>query len=216
MFLEPREATYVSLASYIAVGTLAILIWDILHNLPAGYKILFKYRIRLSTLVYVFSRITSLCYVIWCSIYYTAPIGDCNQSQTGFAAFYPAAISSSTLLFLFRVHLVYDGNPRVMIPFSLLWVLVLGGTVTAPIGLKGVAIGPTDYCMVSGAEVYVSASVIVPLVYDTVVFLAITYRLAASPYEIATTEGGFWKALAGNYLPGLSKLLLKDGQSYYA
>jgi hypothetical protein len=70
--------------------------------------------------------------------------------------------------------------------------------------------------MVSGAEVYVSASVIIPLVYDTAVFVAITYRLAASPYALTSTEGGFWKALAGNYLPGLSRLLLKDGQSYYA
>ena len=103
-----------------------------------------------------------------------------------------------------------------MIPFSLLWLSVVGGTVTAPVGLKGAPIGSTDYCMVSGAEVYVSASVIIPLVYDTAVFFAITYRLAASPYALATTEAGFWKALAGNYLPGLSKLLLKDGQSYYA
>lgn len=74
----------------------------------------------------------------------------------------------------------------------------------------------THVCLVSGKPIYIAWSIISACTYDTVVFLCISYRLAAN----AATERSwrFWvSSLAkGKGLFRLSKSLLQSGQIYYA
>ena len=57
----------------------------------------------------------------------------------------------------------------------------------------------------------------IPLIYDTLVFLAITWRLSRNSYDPGpnTLESGIKFLIFGDYLPVFSKALLRDGQAYY-
>ncbi len=58
------------------------------------------------------------------------------------------------------------------------------------------------------------ASALAPLIHDTLVFAAISYRLAQISYE-ETLPGVLKAAIFGKYLPKFTKGLLHDGQRYY-
>ncbi|TFK19029.1 hypothetical protein FA15DRAFT_660246 [Coprinopsis marcescibilis] len=214
-YLPPDTARETTVASHILVGTLAILIWDVLSNFSSDWRLLTQYRIRLPTITYFLSRICSLIYVAWSTIYYTGPVGSCYVNEKALGAFYPASVSLSALLFFFRVRIVYESHKWIVAFFFFLWLTVVAGTMTAAFGVLGVHIGPTDYCLNAQVEEYVAAATITPLVHDTLVFLAITYRLAENSHASANKKHGLWAKFTGDYLPGVSRGLLKDGQTYY-
>jgi len=53
------------------------------------------------------------------------------------------------------------------------------------------------------------------MINDTLVFLAITWRLFRNSYVPRTLRSGIRIVILGDYLPAFSKVLLKDGQAYY-
>ncbi|KAH9476051.1 hypothetical protein JR316_0011621 [Psilocybe cubensis] len=54
------------------------------------------------------------------------------------------------------------------------------------------------------------------VVYDTLVFLAISWRLAKNAHvEVGGIRGGIKMAILGRYLPLFSRSMLIDGQKYY-
>jgi len=131
-------------------------------------------------------------------------------------SFLPVAIASSALLFFYRVRAIYEASKKTTIFFFLLWLTVLGSNMTIAIGVVGGTVGPTKYCDNESIPIYVVVSFIFPLIYDTLVFFAISIRLTRNVYIDDMTVGkGFKVAILGKYLPTFSRSLLKDGQSYY-
>lgn len=77
-------------------------------------------------------------------------------------------------------------------------------------------IGPTRYCLSAGLASYTSAAVIIPVVNDTLVFLAISWRLMKNAYVDQTNIKRQVRTMVlGDYMPAFSRGLLKDGQAYY-
>jgi len=75
--------------------------------------------------------------------------------------------------------------------------------------------GPTRRCILTTVRSYVSVSVIINTVNDTLIFLAISYSIISY-----TVIGDTWGARAKSFfradgLPRLSKALLRGGQLYY-
>ncbi|KAF8207401.1 hypothetical protein K438DRAFT_1667965 [Mycena galopus ATCC 62051] len=216
LLLLPAEvAKQIELWRYVGAGTSAVFIWDILSNLKGDYTLLFKYRPRWPVAAYFLSRITSAVYVIGFTIFLTYPLGGCRTFEHGLEILYPIAIPSTSLLFFFRVRAIYGGARIVTIIFGLMWVVVLATCIVVPFATGGVNIGTTRYCMISEDAPYSAIAGIAPAVFDTAVFIAISYRLIGNTHtEYSWTE----KArtfLTGAYLPSLSKSLLVDGQVYY-
>ncbi|KAF8898046.1 hypothetical protein CPB84DRAFT_1681667 [Gymnopilus junonius] len=214
-FLPPDIAFEVTIATYVLVGSLGVMIWDVLNNLKGDFKLLFKYRITLPTIAYFISRLGSLAYVLSSTIFETAPAGNCAKFEKGLDALYPIAIPASSLLFFFRVRAVFDGNKFVVAFFAFMWLAVVAGCITVTQGVTGANIGTTDYCLNVSLEGYVSAAAIVPLVNDTLVFLAITFRLMANAHRDYNLKDGMRTLVYGDYLPSFSRALLQDGQAYY-
>lgn len=80
--------------------------------------------------------------------------------------------------------------------------------------VKASAIGPTEYRVVESSSLTVSPAFIVPAVYDTLVFLAITWRV------VIDSPAQEWKARTSLFLTGkkmghISRALLQTGQVYY-
>jgi hypothetical protein len=122
-------------------------------------------------------------------------------------------------LWLFRLRAIYGGDRIVTFIFGFLWLAVVVESVTVTIG--GATVTSLDNpprCFVLSAKNYDGASGIVVAVYDTAVFLAISYRLVSN-FTRTQQQQTPWeqtKALfSGCNLPAFSRTLLTDGQMYY-
>jgi len=87
--------------------------------------------------------------------------------------------------------------------------------LTVIIGVDGVNIGSTRYCIDGEVKSYVTTATIIPLINDTFVFLAISWRLFSNSYARPTFKDGLRVLIFGDYLPMFSKAMLHDGQAYY-
>ena len=122
------------------------------------------------------------------------------------------------MLFFFRLRAVYNRNQKVVVAFFVMWLGLVVSAVFIPLGLVGRAIGPTAYCeeMLAKDNNTVAIVQTVPLVYDTLVFLAISWRLAHMAYVKPKGVRASFRTIAlGMNLPIFSRSLLIDGQAYY-
>ncbi|KAF8180725.1 hypothetical protein K438DRAFT_1938159 [Mycena galopus ATCC 62051] len=212
--LPPELASQLLFSRYVWAGASAVFIWDILSNLKADYMLLFNYRLAWPVAAYFLSRITSVACVIGCTVFLTYPVGECRTFHLALGFLYPIAIPSTSLLFFFRVRAVYGHTRRVTIIFGLMWIAVLGTCIVVPIATGGVNIGPTRYCILG--ELGMFAAAIGVGLFDTAVFLAISYELVRNTHvEHPSLKQKPHTFVIGAYLPSFSKSLLVDGQVYY-
>ena len=135
--------------------------------------------------------------------------------------FYSTTIVFTSLLFFFRIRAVFNRNPWVTAFFAGLWLAILGGCLPyivdalEPAVLENPASNTTTMCQKSGVDPYAAEITIIPLIYDTLVFLAITWRLSRNSYDRYTFKSGIKILIFGDGLPVFSKALLRDGQAYY-
>ena len=73
----------------------------------------------------------------------------------------------------------------------------------------------TANCLSSVVHPFLLAATIIPLINDTLVFVAITWRLSRNSYDAYTLRSGIRSLVFGDYLPVFSRVLLLDGQAYY-
>ncbi|KAJ3878283.1 hypothetical protein F5051DRAFT_352252, partial [Lentinula edodes] len=214
--LPSTVAGQIQVSSYIFSGSSAIFIWNTLCNLNADYKLLFKTKVGLPTLVYFLSRIGSMVYVIGYTVFITYPVGNCRTLNLTLNIFYPVGVPMSSLLFFFRVRAVFSTRKYIVWAFFALWLCVLASCMTIPFGGGAINIGTTRYCLTSELAPYTGAGGIVPTVHDTLVFLAISYQLLRNTHMNLEGSMKTFQAFAyGSYLPAFSKSILHDGQAYY-
>ncbi|CAA7262445.1 unnamed protein product [Cyclocybe aegerita] len=217
-FLPPDLAYQYTISTYVYVGTLGVTISMDLR-LSLNYLVVVRYPVRLPGLVYLFSRMAALACILSAVIYLTAPVGiPCRLFSKVVDWLFAVAVPSTSLLFLFRVLAIFDRNKFVCAFFSIMWLCVVAGAITPTQGLIGANIGPTKYCIYVKVEEYVGAAAIIPLVNDTLVFLAISWKLMRNAHTSAHPLRGnlsLRALLRGDYLPAFSRGLLQDGQAYY-
>ncbi|KAJ6537496.1 hypothetical protein DFH09DRAFT_1400206 [Mycena vulgaris] len=213
--LPPDLAGQVETLRYVWAGTAAVFIWDVLNNLKADYELLFNYNIRWPVVAYFTSRIVCLVYVIGFTIFLTYPVGGCRFLDLVLDSLYPVAVPATSLLFFFRVRAIYAGNRTVTIVFGLLWLAELAACITVPFGTGGVNIGATPYCIIAELAPYTGAASIMPTVFDTAVFVAISYRFVGNTHLKYSWREMCCALVSGAALPVFSKALFRDGQVYY-
>ena len=131
-----------------------------------------------------------------------------------------AVLVFTSLLFFFRTRAVFNRNTWVTAFFAGLWLAVLGVSLAFIVAtLEPVPVNPasnaTAMCLRPSINPYAAATTIIPLINDTLVFLAITWRLSRNSYKPYTLKSGIRLLIFGDYLPVFSKALLRDGQAYY-
>lgn len=146
--------------------------------------------------------------------YVAASTGHCAAFEKVTDVWYPISLGFSALLFFLRVRAIYDRNPLVITFFFVLWLGLLACTMLIPILATGDNIALTKYCEDASVPSAVYAAVVAPLVHDTLVFAAISWRLVSISHVQGFKDG--WRVAAfGQYLPTFTKGLLLDGQRYY-
>ncbi|KAJ7441652.1 hypothetical protein B0H11DRAFT_2095864 [Mycena galericulata] len=213
--LPPELAKQVQISTYVCIGALAVTVWDILNNLTLEYRLISQAKFGLPIVAYISARLSSLGYILGLSLLATYPIGRCGLVYRVVDSFYPVAIASNSALFFFRIRAIWGKTRLVTGLFGILWLGVAGMSTTIAFGGDAVAIGPTQYCLVSKLAPYVGASAIMVTVYDTAVFFAISYRLLTNTYVVHSPRELMKALFSGAYLPSFSRSLLVDGQLYY-
>ncbi|KAH9476095.1 hypothetical protein JR316_0011665 [Psilocybe cubensis] len=214
-YLRPDEAFQVVITTYVIVASCGVFIWDVITNLGNDYTLVSKYPVRFPTIVYVLSRLATFGYVLAATIYQTAPVGNCARFEMALNAFNTLAIPITSILFFIRVRAIYENERYISIFFSIMWLAVFAGSLSTTFGVTGISIGPTRYCMISKMSPYVVAAGVVPLVNDTLIFFAISWRLTKNSLHHLDFQVGFRAIVFGDYMPVFSRSLLQDGQKYY-
>ncbi|KAJ7128703.1 hypothetical protein C8R44DRAFT_667079 [Mycena epipterygia] len=213
--LSPDLAKLVEIARYIWTGSTAVFVWDVLNNVKADYHLLSRYKISWPVLAYFTSRILCLVYVLGFTIFLTYPVGGCAILDRVLDCLYPVAVPATSLLFFFRVRAVYGGQRIVTVIFGLLWIVELGACMVIPFGTGGINIGPTRYCLVAVVVPWDGAAAITPAIFDTAVFLAISYKLIGNTHVNYSRMEKLRAFFSGAYLPSFSRAIFVDGQVYY-
>ena len=146
------------------------------------------------------------------------PNSTCIRLERLGTFLYCAVVVFTSLLFLIRTGAVFNSNRWIVAFFTSLWLAVLGvclAFIVEVFNKPSPAPNTTPSCLILGTNRVLAAALIIPLINDTLVFLAITWRLFRNSYVPYTLRSGIRILISGDYLPVFSKVLLKDGQAYY-
>jgi len=124
------------------------------------------------------------------------------------------ATASAGFLFLRRVQALYPSNRIVSYFFISLYITNVGVSIVTPIGSRAGPLADTGYCINGGVAHYVSATVFMTLAYDTMVFLAISYKVATEHGKPGRPVN-LKSLITGEAFPRLSRAILQGGQQYY-
>jgi hypothetical protein len=90
----------------------------------------------------------------------------------------------------------------------------VGAAITVPVGIKAIKVGGS-LCLVSKVPAYAAASTVL-MVNDTLVVLAISYRLLTNTHRDNAGVGERLRAFfSGANLHAYSMAVFRDGQKYY-
>ncbi|KAF7334195.1 hypothetical protein MSAN_02380800 [Mycena sanguinolenta] len=215
-FLPPTLATQFEVSRYLYAATLGAYIWDIGLNLGNDYALLFKYRIHFPTIVYFLSRIVTFAFILTSFIFQVAPVEDCSALALTWAICAVLSQTATAMLFYLRVIAVWHSNKIAYVVFFILLLGVPSASITAPLGVRAAHIGPTKQCITTSVPGNIEVAAIMPLVYDTAIFLAITYRiLDNTAVADSPVRGPLRVFFGGTGLSALSHALLQSGQHFY-
>ncbi|KAJ7579204.1 hypothetical protein C8J56DRAFT_965087 [Mycena floridula] len=217
-FVSPDVAHQMEVGQYIVISGLSIFIWDLLSNVISDYRLLFKSKLGFPTGIYFLSRLLTLAFVLGFSIFLTSPVENCFLFKKIICWGMSLSMTSTSLLFFFRVKAVYSNKKSVVIGFFCLWLALIGCTMTIPFAVSAGNIGPTTSCSVTSLKAYVSAAGWGVLIHDTAVTLAISIRLLQNSHidpELHNLHTRTRLIFSGKYLPRFSRTIFQDGLLYY-
>ncbi|KZP29525.1 hypothetical protein FIBSPDRAFT_1038860 [Athelia psychrophila] len=207
VYLPPVVAESFMISANINLFTMGVLVWDWAMSIPDEYRILsIGRRLSSSKITYFCSRVFNIAACLCACIIYVLPVSDCHALSKSLTAFIVLALNTNNLLFFYRVRAVYGNSRGVTFFFGSCYMVVCVTSCFVPSTLDATHIGPTAYCINSEIKPWLSAlSVVFNAVNDTLVFLAISYR-------IASTTMGAKELLQNGQLGYLSTVVLNMTQ----
>jgi hypothetical protein len=146
-------------------------------------------------------------------------VSSVNASAIAIDVFFALSLPSSSALFLLRVAAVYSNKRIITMVFGVLWLALLGVNLLGAIcsGPESSCYGnhPTFIDMIHLSLVYSSTPVILNVIFNTLVFIAISIRIMSFSRidgSLKTRAGVFFR---GDGFSKLTRALLQGGQIYY-
>ncbi|KAL4067975.1 hypothetical protein V8B97DRAFT_1939408 [Scleroderma yunnanense] len=213
-YLEPNIAFEYEVTRNIYIATLGVVIWDILSCVQQDWKLLSVSKPQPVFFAYHLSRWCALVFNVISVLGHTGPISNCRSMAISMTVFCVVSVMSSDFLFLTRVCAVYYDNKLVCFVFILLWICNAGALCLLFTGIHFMEIAHTEKCITTKGEKYVAVSFLVPLFFDTMVYIAIMIKLLPSrkQNEKKVTRRSIFRVES---LPRLSHAIMRGGQQYY-
>ena len=142
------------------------------------------------------------------------PVNNCHILAKTIGWFGAFASPLNSLLFFLRARAVFLHSNIAVFAFALLWLSTISA-VTIPFSVDGQQIGTTKSCVNSQVERLSSAGAVATAVFDTVVFLAISFRVLQLSLRNTWKDRLFKSFLSGEGLGWVSKAVLHTGQLYF-
>ncbi|KAH6903449.1 hypothetical protein BKA70DRAFT_1301011 [Coprinopsis sp. MPI-PUGE-AT-0042] len=108
-----------------------------------------------------------------------------------------------SLIYLYRVLAIWNRRPAVKYTLIVMWVIVLGASITAPFSQEARST-PNGGCTVTRNERYTPASFIANACFDLLVFILTVWKLAANRHQYK------------KFRSPIQATLLRDGVLYFA
>lgn len=122
--------------------------------------------------------------------------------------------AASAFLFFQRVKAVYNDQKLIHYLFGILLLANISTSFLVPIGSHLGPLADTGYCINKGLKRYTAAAPIMRLVYDSFVFLAISFKIAMM--QGVSGEVITWRRLFSRKSSSrLIRAILRGGQQYY-
>ncbi|KZP26073.1 hypothetical protein FIBSPDRAFT_1041124 [Athelia psychrophila] len=205
-------------AGYLFTSNSVMYAYDWLLSISEEVQIVSQSSLTWSIAIYFLSR-TSQLVCLLLAMAFTQPLANwvnCTAFSAGLIMSSAVAIASTSFLFFLRVRAVYLQSRAITILFGALWVVTASiGIGFATLEVRGAERVPhTPYCTNTAIK-YNFIPLTMTFILDTMVFLAISYRLAAD-----TVTAGDWRScvlsvVTGKGLFSISRSLMKGGQLYY-
>jgi len=144
-----------------------------------------------------------------------APVRNCNALIKFAASCCVVAYPATSAMFFFRVRGVYCNNRIITLFFGFLLFALFALSFIMPVVAKATHIGPTQRCINATAPRYISTPIILNSIIDTLVFVAISFRIMSLSLAGDTFGARMGSFFRGNGLPVLSRSVLQGGQLYY-
>ncbi|KZP11731.1 hypothetical protein FIBSPDRAFT_1050541 [Athelia psychrophila] len=191
--------------------------YDWLLSISEEVAIVSQSSLTWSIAIYFLSRTSQLAYLLLAMAF--EPLANwvnCTAFFAGLIITSAVAMASTSFLFFLRVRAVYLQSRTTTILFGALWV----GTTSVSFGflapgMRGAGHVPyPPYCTTTIIK-HNYIPVTMTFVHDTMVFLAISYRLAADAVAASDWRSRVLLIVTGKGLFSLSRSLMKGGQLYY-
>ncbi|KAL4081271.1 hypothetical protein V8B97DRAFT_1843171, partial [Scleroderma yunnanense] len=213
-YLSPGIASEFELNRNVTLATLGALIWDILSSIPEDYRLIRTGKLTVILCAYLVARPMILITVTLTVLQKTGPISNCGLVAMILVAFQVISSAASSYLFLKRAHAVYFKCKMVKHIFTFLWLVGFGTSCAAFSGplQNSIEIANTKHCIRVQDMGPMSIAFMDPVIFDTLVYIAIMYKILATHQ----TGAGGWKTLCyWTALPHVSRAVLQGGQQYY-
>ncbi|THV03091.1 hypothetical protein K435DRAFT_748322 [Dendrothele bispora CBS 962.96] len=241
-FLPPELAKSSQLATFLQMIAFGVFLLDIFTNIGSDYEIIVRHKVKLPTLVYFISRLSTMAWVITATIimgmWYPYPEeSDYCNADTQWTKFkggadincVQAGTVTTSLISSLRVRAIYNEKKPVQRFFLTMWIFnVMGDALSFLVITMGQSPSiPIKICaFIAVRRKLIAIAFFMRLLHDSLVFFAISYRLwrlseVIQDYRDRDPENKrLWDRIcsmlfSGNNMPPFSRLLLKDGQLYY-
>ncbi|KAF7975545.1 hypothetical protein HWV62_9385 [Athelia sp. TMB] len=190
--------------------TLKAYAYDWLLSISDEVEILSRYGLTFPIAIYFVSRISMFLLVTSVVI----RLENCEALILIMGVMGVVSAAATMFLFLLRVRAVYMGSRPIVALFGTLWLASVAINIVARMDLRGEHIPSTSFCTATRYKIPELPAIAI-FVTDTLVFIAISYRLAAD-----AVTGNSWRSrlrslVKGEGLYRVSWLLMRTGQLYY-
>ncbi|KAF9449861.1 hypothetical protein P691DRAFT_518211 [Macrolepiota fuliginosa MF-IS2] len=215
--LLPDQATQFEVAKNVYISVLGATAADILSYIPEDIAIVRRQRgLPITTACFAFARIFAVIYMAMWAAMFTHPASNCHRIAVATDLLCLLSMATTSLLFLRRVQALYADSHSIYWSFTLSWIGTSAVVVMLIPGTHSEYIPGTRYCIVYKVERYVAITNFMPAVFDTLVFLAISYKVAFQSHRnLGSNESWVTRFFSSKLLPVLSKAILQGGQQYY-
>jgi hypothetical protein len=121
----------------------------------------------------------------------------------------------TSAMFLLRVRAVYANGKTIIIFFGLLFLADFATELFVPFHLVTMYLGPGQGCSLLTLGRQTAIPILLHSAFDTLVFIAISFRIASYSIVGDTFNGRVRSLFRGEGLPSLSRRIIMGGQLYY-
>ncbi|KZP13608.1 hypothetical protein FIBSPDRAFT_1049307 [Athelia psychrophila] len=200
--------------AYVSVAQLTAYSYDLLLSISEEHEIISRAGLTWSIAIYLLSRISTAAPLLLIAIFQFIPTGHCPPLVALYAASAATRTISTSFLFFLRVRAVYLCSRFATTLFGILWLIMAILNIIADASI-GPALTATQHCKTAQnphTTGYPSTS---SFVFDTFIFIAISYRLAADAATEQSWRARLQSVVTGKGLLRISRALMASGQLYY-